>query len=228
MDDRIQGGGRLVSSARSLAVSSILTSNSGPSPTTYVVSQRANAVIGGARRAGTGRVQLWSSTRPSQGQQLPEELVDAEPAKKTRRSSKTPLVSPNPPMLAPIAAFSRLSLSLDSRRASSTPSIPLDAQAVPRSMSGTPSLTRTSTVTSSASLSQSSSSSLTKTVRRPTNLIQVDKRGNVGCILDEPDPPRLVIFLPSVSVQGQESAGSGQLLVIDSTFHVPLHQQPPT
>ncbi|KAK4033070.1 hypothetical protein C8A01DRAFT_50286 [Parachaetomium inaequale] len=167
-------------------------------PNTVVTSQRANAIIGGERRRDTGRVQLWSSTRPSPGSQLPEEFLDSEPSTQPRRTTEPRTVSPYPPILGPLASFSRLSLSLQTTRSSSAGSVLPDAQAVPRSRSGTPSsLTRTSTVTSSTT-SRSSTPSVSGLTKRPRNLIQVDKRGNMGCILDQPDPPRLVIFLPAI------------------------------
>jgi hypothetical protein len=56
-------------------------------------------------------------------------------------------------------------------------------------------------------------------------MIQVDKRGNVGCILDLPDPPRIVVLLPANALQqqGLNGAESGSLLVIDSksSFYKP-------
>ena len=194
------------------------------SPGTTVTSQRANAVIGGERRSDTGRVQIWSSTRPSPGPQLPEEFVDSElPTKPPTPYART--VSPYAPVLAPLASFSRISLSLRPTRSASTRSVPVDAPALTPTRSITPALTRTSTITSSTSLSSSSSlSGRSSLTRRPTNnMIQVDRRGNVGCILDQPDPPRLVVFLPASTSQqqGPKGAGSGSLLVIDSksNFH---------
>lgn len=161
--------------------------------------------------------------------------MDSGPEVKSRRSIQSRTTSPYPPVLAPLASFSRFSLSLEPTRSSSTGSAFLDAQAAPRIQTETPSLTRTSTVASSRS--RSSTSSLGGLARRKTNLIQVDRRGNVGCILDQPDPPRLVIFLPASEAQQRQrskaapagAGGSSSLLVIDSKFHenTPTQTNPP-
>ncbi len=174
---------------------------------------------------------MWSSTRASQGHQIPEELLDTESSSKPHLPKEPRIVSPYAPVLAPIAALSRLSLSL--KRTASTRSIPLEPNArisypgtiqqlntpaVPRSQSSTPSLTRTYTAASSKSRSSNASLGLASIKQQPTNLIPVDQRGNMGCILDNPDPSRIVIFLPSPPpTQGQAGpATSGSLLVINS------------
>jgi hypothetical protein len=95
----------------------------------------------------------------------------------------------------------------------------------PLSQSSAFSLARTSTVASSKS--PSSLSSLSGPVERPTNLFQVDERGTLGCVLDKPDPSRLVIFLPRTQDQGQGPATSGLLLVIDSESTPTTTLRPP-
>ncbi|KAK4120037.1 hypothetical protein N657DRAFT_636913 [Parathielavia appendiculata] len=188
-------------------------------PGTVITSQRANAMFGGERRSDTGGVQVWSSTRLSSGSKLPDEFVDKEATKAARRSIQPPTVSPYPPMLGPLASFSRLSLALSQGRPSSVRSVYLNGQISPQRQSRTPSFTGTSTA-SSPSTSQSSTSSTVGATKRPTNMIQVDRRGTMGCILDQPEPPRLVVFLPSRNeTQNQRwkgvTAGPGSLLVID-------------
>jgi hypothetical protein len=214
MDDRIQGGRRLVSLAHLLFGSRPLTCHH--SPKTVVTRQHAGRMIGGERKSDTGRVQLWSSSRPSAGSQLPEEFREPERPPKARRTVEPRTVSPYAPVLGPLASFSRLSLSLQRTRSSSTGGAPPEQPTTrsPRPQSGdTPSLTRTSTLTSSTS--RSSNSSLGGITRRPTNLIQVDKRGNVGCILDQPDPARLVIFLPAEETTRAATRSGPSLLVIE-------------
>ena len=88
---------------------------------------------------------------------------------------------------------------------------------MPLSPSSTSSLTRTYTAASSQS---SSSGSLPgKPTKRPTNLIQLDSRGNVGCVLGQPDPPRLVIFLAPPTDQRPQVLATASLLVVNRKFY---------
>ncbi|EAQ84110.1 predicted protein [Chaetomium globosum CBS 148.51] len=183
-------------------------------PNTVVTRQHAGLVLGGERKSDTGRVQLWSSSRPSAGSQLPEEFRELERPKKARRTVEPRIVSPYVPVLGPLGSFSRLSLSLQRTRSSSDRSALPEQQPVRGPLpQSTPSLTRTSTITSSTS--RSSNSSMGGITKRPTNLIQVDKRGNMGCILDQPDPARLVIFLPVETPIKATTKPAPSLLVID-------------
>ncbi|KAK3901883.1 hypothetical protein C8A05DRAFT_44566 [Staphylotrichum tortipilum] len=155
-------------------------------PTTTVTTQRANRTLGGERLSVSAcRIQLWSSTRLSRGSQLPQEFLEPVPP-------PTPLgiVAPDPPFI-PAFSFTQLGDSLDLN--------PLDAQAAPRRPSW---LARASTITSSSS--STATLSTTASSRQPASpkpqksnkIIQVDKKGTEGCILDQPDPPRMVMFLP--------------------------------
>ncbi len=196
----------------SRSVASLLTAYA-LSPNTTVTTQRANRFLGGDWRSGSGRVQLWSSTRVSRGQQIPKELFGSETPPQS-----PPVVSPYPPVVPSLPNFSRFSLSLEPRRASSAQSIHLEPQAVPLSPSSTSSLTRT--YTTGSSQSSSSGSIPGNPTKRPTNLIQVDGRGNVGCVLGQPDPPRLVIFLaPPTDQRPQGLSTSASLLVINRKFY---------
>lgn len=61
-------------------------------------------------------------------------------------------------------------------------------------------------------MSQSSTSSLAQSTMSG-NLVQVDTSGTLGCIIDHPDPSRLVLFL-----KGQSQFDPHALLIIDSRF----------
>ncbi|GAB1312830.1 hypothetical protein MFIFM68171_03040 [Madurella fahalii] len=186
--------------------------------------QRARRLIGGERKTDTGRVQLWSSTAQYAGPNLPQEFVGSSTV--TIRNLPSGTTSSYPPVIPPMDSFSRLTLSQESTRNTSSESSSLfDAQAA-QSRSHTPALTRTSTVTSA---SRSSATSLHAPSIKPRNIIQVDKRGNVGCILDIPDPPRLVMFLggtqPVASPPQPQSPDyrTASLLVIDIDKHVRIN-----
>lgn len=196
-----------------------------------VVQQRATWASG-ERLNIYGRVQIWNSTRAPPGPQLPRQLIDppSPPNKKDRRES-TKSFGSTPLKLLSLPNFSRFSLHFPSES-----KLQLARPPVPSTSSATPDLTAESTLTarstSSSSFDKAGDSddlgSFSLPRRRTTNLIQVDDRGNVGCIIDEPDPPRLVIFVPPESWQPQpqpygsrrSSAVGGQpevasLLVID-------------
>ncbi|KAL1838770.1 hypothetical protein VTJ49DRAFT_2232 [Mycothermus thermophilus] len=170
-------------------------------PRAIVTLQIANPVIGGERRSTTGRIQLWTSTRPSPGRQLPPQLLDDPLDKKQKRRQS--LIPALPPMLAPIRNFSRLTLSSSPPTTTTTTNNQnhrLNLQSsLAASRSDTPSLTGLSTVSTSSG-EDGGDLALSPIQRRTSsNLIQVDNNGNVGCVLDHPDPPRMVIFLSSSS-----------------------------
>ena len=189
--------------------------NCTPSPSTTVTSQRAKRLIGGARRSDTCRVQLWSSTAPVRGTALPREFLN-------KAMGYTSIVSPNPPLISPLPSFSRLSLSLSPTRSLSSRSATPDSRATQWRQSAISSaLTRISTATSFTSRSSSSSQSTTTT---QSNMMLVDKQGNVGCVLGLPDPPRMVVFVPGTEGELDSQPQSSKpeeprypsLLVIDS------------
>ncbi|KAK4175296.1 hypothetical protein QBC36DRAFT_331747 [Triangularia setosa] len=66
-------------------------------------------------------------------------------------------------------------------------------------------------------MSQSSAASIASTTHS-ANLIQVDSRGTLGCIIDAPEPPRLVLFF-----QGRAPAEPHSLLTIDINTNVRIN-----
>ncbi|KAH6622697.1 hypothetical protein F5144DRAFT_581216 [Chaetomium tenue] len=188
-------------------------------PNTVVTRQHAGRVLGGERRSDTGRVQLWSSSRRSAGFQLPEEFREPEHPSAARRTTEPRTVSPYAPVLGSLGSFSRLSLTPRRTRSSSARSVLPDQQPTQgQRRQSAPSLARASTITSSTS--RSSNSSLGGIFERPTNLIQVDRHGNMGYILDQPDPARLTIFLPAEDTTRAARGSGPSLLVIDINQYI--------
>ncbi len=168
--------------------------------------QRATAF--GERRSGECQVQLWKSTRLSQGSRLPHEWLEHP------RAPRPPgIVSPLPPAI-PAQSFSSFGGSSFNWLIDYDP---LDAQAAPPRPY---SLARVSTVTSSSSSTSTLATTLsslqpTSPTRQKSNrIIQVDLNGTEGVILDRPDPPRMVVFFPDALDGGIQRPG--YLLVIDS------------
>ncbi|KAL2117149.1 hypothetical protein VTJ04DRAFT_9317 [Mycothermus thermophilus] len=228
-----------------------------------IIQQRAN-LVSGERLNAYGRVQIWASTRVPQQPQLPKQLVSSP--RKSRRAS---IVSPSKTSLKLLTLpnFSRFSLHWPSESKVQL-STPPPAQTNTTTTIGrvTPSDFATAADSTTLDARSESSSSFDKvggegedgsgsvfsvSRRRNPKIIQLDNYGNIGGILDKPDPPRLVIFLPSSSDSwqlqsqppsqppsmygsrrsstvaggggGQQQSDVGSLLVINVDHHVDIN-----